>query len=247
MINEIERGIGGSDFLKAHVDGTDRQPRDYAVLYRTHQAGKALQKAFAEAGIPYQIAGEGSPYERPEIQTILAELRTSENPDKLQVCDLTKQIAEARNLITENLGQLFSMLVQFGADIEAALKHIDDISEQEFYDPSVNAVTLMTIHASKGLEFEHVFLIAAEEGILPKQTSENLDEERRLFYVAATRAKQNLDILCTKTRTSQPAKPSRFITELPEAVLPRTADPNMPALERRLRKRRQKRAQTSLF
>ncbi len=164
--------------------------------------------------------------------------------------DLAKQITDTQQLPAENLQQFIGSLVQFGTDAEAALKHIDDISEQEFYDPSVNAVTLMTIHASKGLEFEHVFLVAAEDGIVPsvrKNAHSKLDEERRLFYVAVTRAQETVEILHTKTRAAQPAKPSRFITELQGAVLPRTIDPNMPALERRLKRRRQKRAQTSLF
>ena len=69
---------------------------------------------------------------------------------------------------------------------------MDDIAEQEFYDPSVNAVSLLTIHASKGLEFAHVFLIGAEENALPKASqsgTREIAEEKRLFYVAATRAR----------------------------------------------------------
>ena len=164
--------------------------------------------------------------------------------------ELATKIAEAQSLPTENLAQFFGILVQFGADVKAGLKHIDEISEQEFYDPTVNAVTLLTIHAAKGLEFDHVFLIAAEEGVLPKSTKAaktNMDEERRLFYVAVTRAKENLEILHAKTRAGEPSKLSRFVTEISESILPRTLDPDMAALENRAEKRRQKRAQTNLF
>ncbi len=249
VLSEIEQGIGGSTMLSASGDGA-HEPHDYAVLYRTHQAGKAVQKAFAEAGVPYQIAGEGSPYEQPEVQAVIAGLRTAENTDNLSVHDLANQVAEALSLPAEKLTQFFGSLVQFGDDVAACLKHIDDIAEQEFYDPTVNAVTLMTIHASKGLEFVHAFLVATEEGILPKITKKdpgNIDEEKRLFYVAATRAKESLTILHTKTRAGEPAKPSRFVTELSEIAVPCTADPRLPTLEKRLQKRQRKRAQTSLF
>ena len=84
-------------------------------------------------------------------------------------------------------------------------------------------VQLMTLHASKGLEFPHVFLIGMEEGILPHQTSideDNVEEERRLAYVGITRAQQNLWFSLCKERRQfgeliRP-EPSRFLLELPE-------------------------------
>ncbi len=282
ILNEVETGIGGSDMLKAHGGQQVREPRDYAVLYRTHHAGRALQKVFAGAGVPFQIAGEGSPYERPEIQAAVATLRFLLNtdeaaPPKLKklsptqvksvlegieitdqkaVSELAVDIATALDLHDDYLPQFYGMLVQFGAGqsgLAAALEHIEVLTESAFYDPTVNAVALLTIHASKGLEFEHVFLIGAEEGILPKITKSaktaavDFAEEKRLFYVAATRAKQTLTVLHTKVRGGQPARPSRFIQDLSPQILPRALDPAMPALEKRLRKNQQKRAQTSLF
>lgn len=250
VLGEIEQGIGGTTMLSASGHYDVREPRDYAVLYRTHRAGKAVQRAFAEAGIPHQIAGEGSPYEQPEVQAIITELRTTEISSDTPVYDAARKIAERLRLPPDKLAQFFGTLVQFGSDICACLKYLDDIAEQEFYDPSVNAVTLMTVHASKGLEFPRVFLIAAEESILPKITKKDpgdIDEEKRLFYVAVTRGKETLTVLYAKTRAAEPAQPSRFITMLSEKVLPCTADPNLPVLERRQQKRKAKRAQASLF
>lgn len=246
VLGEIEQGIGGSTMLRAGGDGR-HEPRDYAVLYRTHQAGKAAQNAFAEAGVPCQVTGEGSPYEQPEVQAIIAGLRVAESPGGKSAYDLARQIAEEQGMAAEDLTQFFGSLVQFGTDVSACLQHIDDIAEQEFYDPTVNAVTLMTIHASKGLEFAQVFLIAAEEDILPKRNADNVDEEKRLFYVAATRAKESLTVLHARTRAGKPVKLSRFAVQLPESILPRAADPNLPVLEKRFQKRKAKRAQTSLF
>ncbi|HUB93286.1 MAG TPA: ATP-dependent helicase [Verrucomicrobiae bacterium] len=250
VLREIEQGIGGSTMLNASGHQDVRQPRNYAVLYRTHQAGRIIQKVFAEGSVPYQIAGEDSPYERPEVQAIITELRAVRDLKSRSVYDFAQQTIERLQLPSEKVVQFLGTLVQFGNNIEACLQHIDDIAEQEFYDPSVDAVTLMTIHASKGLEFAHVFLIAAEEGILPKVTSKdagNVEEERRLFYVAATRAKESLTILHTKSRGVESMTPSRFITGLPDAVLPRIVDPDFSVLERRQQKRRAQRAQTSLF
>jgi DNA helicase-2/ATP-dependent DNA helicase PcrA len=85
-----------------------------------------------------------------------------------------------------------------------------------------NAVTLMTIHSAKGLEFENVFLAGLEEGVLPHQNSLDdpfsIEEERRLMYVAITRAKENLTItFCRRNRYKSflPAQESRFISEIP--------------------------------
>ena len=279
IINEIEKGIGGSDMLKASGDQDVRQLREYAVLYRTHRAARILQRAFAESGIPYQVAGEGSPYEHPVIQTVIACLQYLYDPkgsplptvknckalqvklllEKITITDDTK-VYDAVTRITDSfsienskeLQQLSATFVQFGSGkhgLKQTLEHIRDISQSEFYDPTIDAVTLLTIHSSKGLEFRHVFLCAANEGVLPKETerTKNIDEERRLFYVAVTRAKENLDIIYTKNREHTPVAPSRFLTVLSPDILPQASDPAMDALEKRLQKRRQKSAQISLF
>ena len=96
-------------------------------------------------------------------------------------------------------------------------------SAQDFYDPSADRVSLLTIHSAKGLEFEVVFLAGCEEGIIPHisaKTNEELNEEARLFYVAMTRAKSLLYLTRAKNRPlfgkiSEQA-PSRFLTRISE-------------------------------
>ena len=98
-----------------------------------------------------------------------------------------------------------------------------DMLERGEEEDDSDQVQLMTLHASKGLEFPHVFLIGMEEGILPHQTSideDNVEEERRLAYVGITRAQQNLWFSLCKERRQfgeliRP-EPSRFLLELPE-------------------------------
>jgi ATP-dependent DNA helicase Rep len=102
-----------------------------------------------------------------------------------------------------------------------ALLNLLESREQE-----VDAVTLSTLHAAKGLEFGHVFLVGAEENILPHERSEapeQVEEERRLMYVGITRAQRSLQIsYCGKRRRGKEwiaCEPSRFIAELPQEEL----------------------------
>ncbi|MBQ8379743.1 MAG: DNA helicase PcrA [Clostridia bacterium] len=107
------------------------------------------------------------------------------------------------------------------------LESIALVSDVDNLDESAEAVTLMTMHSAKGLEFENVFLVGMEEGLFPSKRSieEDFDteEERRLCYVAITRAKQHLYITNTKKRTlygsTSYSIPSRFIDEIPETLL----------------------------
>ena len=96
----------------------------------------------------------------------------------------------------------------------------------ESREKDVYSVSLSTLHAAKGLEFGHVFLVGVEEGILPHERSEapeQIEEERRLMYVGITRARRSLQIsYCSKRRRGKEwagCEPSRFIAELPQEEL----------------------------
>jgi len=146
---------------------------------------------------------------------------------------------------SDDIRQLLAVLVQYKT-LPAAVAHFDELAGTDFYDPQADAVTLLTIHAAKGLEFAHVFVVGAEEGVLPSGRG-TLPEEKRLFYVAVTRAKQRLDVLYTKIRGGQKATVSQFVADIPAKILPRLADPALLGDERRAQKRKAKRAQTTLF
>ena len=102
------------------------------------------------------------------------------------------------------------------------LQQISLFSDADSYDTTVDRVALMTLHAAKGLEFENVFIIGLEEGLLPHERSikddDQLEEERRLFFVGITRAKTNLHISYAQYRTIRGqqlrAIPSQFLYEL---------------------------------
>ncbi len=110
-------------------------------------------------------------------------------------------------------------------DLVSHMSLMDMLDRQEQESDS-DAVRLMTLHASKGLEFPHVYLMGMEEEILPHRTSieeDNIEEERRLAYVGITRAKRTLTMtLCAKRRRAGEMvdiEPSRFLAELPEEDL----------------------------
>lgn len=266
VVGEIQKRLGGADLLQAtHHDGKATL-RDFAVVYRSRRTGKVVQKYISESGLPYQVVGDGSPYDEPEVQQLVALLQNMAGEPVpvaqytpaqvavlLQKIDNTQPPADmAAALVrafavpeTASIKQVMGTLVRH-ASLTNAVAYFAELESQGFYDSAAEAVTLLTIHAAKGLEFAHVFVVGSEEGILPSAKGD-VQEERRLFYVAATRAKEQLDVTYTTRRGNEPASASRFITELSPNVLPRTQDPNLATDRKRLQKRQAKRAQTSLF
>ena len=132
----------------------------------------------------------------------------------------------------ENVSELISNAVEFMAtredtSLNAFLEEVALVADIDNYDPDAEAVVLMTVHSAKGLEFPVVFLPALEEGIFPSQQSFlsdfELEEERRLAYVAVTRAKDRLFITHTHERLlygkTQYNRPSRFLSEIPKELL----------------------------
>jgi DNA helicase-2/ATP-dependent DNA helicase PcrA len=128
----------------------------------------------------------------------------------------------------ENINELLAVASQFKT-VEKFLESAA-LSESEIKQHRSNAkITLMTVHAAKGLEFEHVFVVGLEEGLFPHSRSmisgakEEIEEERRLMYVAMTRAKRKLTLSWSRNRLvfggRHSAIPSRFLAEIPEKLL----------------------------
>lgn len=140
-----------------------------------------------------------------------------------------RALAEGENEQWENLAELINSAAEFdlrGEEDALAefLAQISLVSDADMIDPAKGAVTLMTLHAAKGLEFRAVFIAGLEDGLIPHQRSENddrgLEEERRLFFVGLTRAKERLRLSFARRRMvygrSEMTIPSRFLQELPE-------------------------------
>lgn len=150
------------------------------------------------------------------------------------LAELKQEDTEESQSRIENLQELVNVARDFSPDEEdnilgeflAQVALVSDLDETPDAD---NAVTLMTLHAAKGLEFETVFLAGLEEGIFPHSRSLNsnteMEEERRLMYVGVTRAKQKLYITYAKRRQmwgeTRYYSPSRFLAEIPDSLTER--------------------------
>lgn len=132
----------------------------------------------------------------------------------------------------ENIRELVTLATKYdampqGEGIEQLLTDAALASDQDELQKDHNAVKLMTVHASKGLEFEHVFISGLEEGLFPHErlgeVKEDNEEERRLFYVAVTRARKKLYLTCAGMRTifgnRQITIPSQFLSDIDDEYL----------------------------
>lgn len=184
-----------------------------------------------------------------KFAALIDELIEFSNISDNSICDLYNEIIERTNYIEalkaerdesesriENINELSSNIIKYeqengeNATLGGFLEEVSLMTDIDNYDNSANAVTLMTMHSAKGLEFPIIFLPGFEEGIFPGIQSsyipEELEEERRLAYVAITRAKKALYILNTEKRmlfgSSTQNKPSRFLLEIPDELTEKT-------------------------
>ncbi|MCE7639739.1 DNA helicase Rep [Vibrio fluvialis] len=208
--------------------------------------GKSLFECSFELGLEQYLSGRGLENLRRFTQWLVAIADNAERGNTVDavrslVRDInyedwlyeTSSSAKAAEMRMKNVSDLYSWIV---SDLEGdnydqeekTLKEVvqrltlRDMMERGEEDDDSDAVQLMTLHASKGLEFPYVYLIGAEEGILPHQTSideDNVEEERRLMYVGITRAQRELTFIMCKERRQfgELLKPtqSRFLDELP--------------------------------
>jgi DNA helicase-2/ATP-dependent DNA helicase PcrA len=149
---------------------------------------------------------------------------------------LAKSGADGQNA-QENVAELINAAAAYDLQADEPnlvdyLQQIALFSDADAYDATSGRVALMTLHAAKGLEFEHVFIVGLEDGLLPHErgagSEEEMEEERRLFFVGVTRAKTNLTISHARYRTTRGQTlrtvPSQFLYELGESLTPKDDD-----------------------
>ncbi len=196
-------------------------PKDKIAVKRLEKVGKRKLKLFEK----YQKEFNKNNYVEAKttidiLDEVLKETTYLEKYDENDLEDLGRleNIKELRSVAIE-----FPNLIQFLENV--ALVEAEYLPDQKQGDPN-DAITLMTLHAAKGLEFRVIFLVGMEEGIFPHSKSlfsiSDVEEERRLCYVGITRAKDHLYLTYVKERTifgqRSNSTPSRFIFELPEEV-----------------------------
>jgi len=254
----IEKLIGGIDLLNVGDDDSKTYHlSDIAVLYRLKTVGNVLEKRFAQAGIPYHFFGGVNFFERPEIKKIIEQLETLPPSGTLSgqvktaieklglkksLDDGTQQGAAKYNRVLEleNIVRSYDHLPAREAR-EKFFEEIELSRSDDDRNPAQESVTLMTAHSSKGLEFPVVFIAGVEDALFPyckdgEEDAEHVQEERRLLYVAMTRAKERLYITYAKDRMlfgkTVDLAPSRFLKVIPEELIQRKEIKRKPRKER---------------
>ena len=202
-------------------------PREIAVLYRTNSQSEALEEALATRGIGYLVRGGQRFFDRDEVKRAIVLLRgaavstsSTSMPDAglgeavrsvLMDAGWAEQPPAARGAVRERWEAL-QALAELADDVdvtaggEATMREfVEHLAEraQAQHAPSVDGVTLTTMHAAKGLEWDAVFIVGCSEGLMPislAETAEAVEEEKRLLYVAITRAREHLAVSFARAR-----------------------------------------------
>jgi DNA helicase-2/ATP-dependent DNA helicase PcrA len=306
------------DTIAQLVAGSQFEPGQCAVMYRTNAQSRLLEEAFLQARLPYRLVGAQRFYGRREVKDMIAFLRLVYNANDeasldrianvpprgigektlttlhivarqqglsagavlldlargsnspywehfsvravVPLADFAVRLANwraASSIATvtelfdkivndieyqayledgteegaqrwENVSELRRLTQEYATrSLEEFLQDVSLISDQDTMTESVNAPTLLTLHAAKGLEFGAVFIVGLDDGILPHSRSfdepEEMEEERRLFYVGITRAKDRLYLIRSVQRGGRGAVeetyPSRFLDDIPPDLL----------------------------
>ena len=194
VVSTIENLIGGHSFFSLDSDRSLGQEQDYsfsdfAVLYRTSSQAELLIEAFERSGMPYANYSNDLLCDKKPIHNLLNSL-TDDEPviNQIENYEFSQEIED----------YILNYLKELSANHTGKDEFIHEVSmlkESDTFDKRADRIALMTLHSSKGLEFNCVFIVGLEYGILPlyraKELSE-IEEERRLLYVGMTRAEKRL-------------------------------------------------------
>ena len=202
--DEISYVVG--EVVKSIAQGVDSS--DIAILARTNAQLDQVKAALNNAQIPSQIRSGERFFDRTDVRDVMRTIRSasvlpSEGGDWYEdLVAVLRPFGDA-DFVVAFLRLAKSIQENGGKNMRAFLREIEDRAEQN-NPPTLPGVTLATLHAAKGLEWNHLFLIGVSDGVLPM--GNDLNEERRLFYVGVTRAKESIQI-------TYAGKPSLFLAQ----------------------------------
>lgn len=224
VVSSIERLIGGRSFFSYdsnRAQGYENEQNfalsDFAVLYRSRSQLNSLKEAFNRISLPYANYSDDLLCNRKEIRDFLINLK-EENIDK--------QVSTLDGIVENSVLEYFLKLADKTNSKNDFIHEVSFLTLADTYDKRADRISLMTLHASKGLEFKCVFVLGVEEGLLPfdyAKTLEEIEEEKRLFYVGMTRAIDTLILSYAKKRnikgTYLERTKSRFLDSIDEKLL----------------------------
>ncbi|GAA2511748.1 UvrD-helicase domain-containing protein [Pilimelia columellifera] len=255
-VDELVGGLSHRSFDAGRVDARAVAPDavsfgDIAVLYRTDAQAAAIVSALARANIPVQKRSHDRLRDRAGVSALIRELRLASGggplPERLQSVgrELARRCAmptldgvSAAAVTAEQVWSAVDLLLPLARrrrdDLAGLLTDVATGAEVDALDPRAEAVTLLTLHAAKGLEWPVVFLVGCEDGLLPlrmpgDEPSEGLvAEERRLFFVGITRARNQLYVSHAAQRfrfgAERQTRPSPFLDAIDSGLFNRLDD-----------------------
>jgi ATP-dependent DNA helicase UvrD/PcrA len=256
-VDALVGGVSHGSLDSGRVDGRAVAPAalsfsDIAVLYRTDAQAAAIVDALSRGGIPVQKRSHDRLRDRPGVAAIAHELRLAGGLGGSTAARvrLAGQVL-AQRYVTPSLSDspeaavsaddvwaavelLTPLALRCADDLERFLGELATGAEVDALDPRAEAITLLTLHAAKGLEFPVVFLVGCEEGLLPlrlpgsPEAEDEIAEERRLFFVGLTRAQQRLYVSHTSRRfrygSEREMRPTRFLDAIDAGLFERLGD-----------------------
>ncbi|MEU4654423.1 ATP-dependent DNA helicase UvrD2 [Streptomyces sp. NPDC023723] len=242
--DEPAEAEGAARRIRELIDSGVR-PAEIAVLFRTNSQSEIYEQALADAGVPYQLRGAERFFDRPEVRRAGTALRAAARfggndallDDTVDLPSQVRAVLSGEGWTTEppagsgavrerweSLAALVNLAQDFaaakpGATLGDLVAELDERTAAQ-HAPTVQGVTLASLHSAKGLEWDAVFLVGLAEGMMPityAKTDEQIEEERRLLYVGVTRARERLHLSWSLARSPggrASRRPSRFLDGL---------------------------------
>ena len=242
VVATIEQLVGGTSLSSfdtgrvASAAGPAYAFNDFAVLYRTDAQTPPLVEALIRSGIPFQKRSHAPLAEHPTVVALLARLKTlppdAPLADRLpaaaaQLVETAQPDPDLRPMVDA----LQPLAAKHGANLDAFASELTLGVEVDLHDPRAERVSLLTLHAAKGLEFRVVFIVGCEDGLLPHRfgpddpEAADVAEERRLFFVGLTRARERLFLTHARRRhwrgELRDRLPSPFLRNIRDSLLER--------------------------
>ncbi|MBP2323038.1 uncharacterized protein (TIGR00375 family) [Kibdelosporangium banguiense] len=197
VVQTIEELLGGSSFHahdsgRVSGDGVEGGLSfdDIAVLYRTDAQARPVMETLSREGLPFQKRSHNRLSGHPGVQELLRHMVV----DSPNTPALLKRAAQAVD--SPDVQDALELLAPLAARLapDAFLAELSLGAEVDTWDPRANRISLLTLHAAKGLEFPVVFIVGCSDQLLPMRWAEDVSEERRLFFVGVSRAQKHLYI-----------------------------------------------------